>query len=156
MFLVPTTRLLRPLRSFPYRYTSIPHTKYEKRLRQPVLPLTLATELNRKGISLMWIITLKIASWDMNTKHGICLMFTCRKGTQTPEGYFGTLMENISGGAWKTAGKGCSEKRRGNPMQATFLKHHLRAKKPNSMIYLHLKNTNASPTFKTCDGVHSI
>jgi len=35
----------------------------------------------------------------MNAKHWICLMFTCRKGTQTPEGYFGTLMENISGGA---------------------------------------------------------
>lgn len=99
MFLVPTTRLLHSLLSLPYRYTSIPHTENEIRILQPVLTLTLATELNRKGISLMWIITLKMASWDMNTKHGICLMFTCRKGTQAPEGYFGTLMENISGGA---------------------------------------------------------
>lgn len=29
--------------------------------------------------------------------------------------------------------------RRGNPMQATFLRHHLRANKPNNMIDLHLK-----------------
>lgn len=44
--------------------------------------------------------------------------------------------------------------RRGNPMQATFLKHHLRANKPNNMIDLHLNNTNSSPTLKTCDGEH--
>lgn len=46
------------------------------------------------------------------------------------------------------------EERRGNPMQATFLKHHLRANKPNNMIDLHLNNTNSSPTLKTCDGEH--
>lgn len=116
----------------------------------------------------------------MNTKHGICLMFTCRKGTQAPEGYFGTLMEEYF---WRSrammvlvpaAKRGERRKKggengpkmknswkrllraewRGNPKQATFLKHHLRANKPNNMIDLHLNNINSSPTLKTCDGEH--